>query len=261
VSRDGVCISIAPNGYFEVAAVATLSVFSQGKRVGTVYLATPPEENQTALSKQLTALLVDVIRSHGDQLGQIAYVSDAGKVETAYWRNVLSKLSVDGVRIPIERTLDYYHASLRLTTISECLKISSKHKEKWLKAVRSLLKQERGWGRVMRSISKMQELYGIRKSMMAEFRKAVTYLRNHRRFMSYSSKHSRGLLIGSGIVESACKQIVSERMKLSGMRWKLPGMRDILTLRSILLSQTWKANFEKSLLNNSPVEIQYSCAA
>jgi hypothetical protein len=163
--------------------------------------------------------------------------------------------------VEIERTLDYYHASLRLTTISECLKILSKHKEKWLKAVRSLLKQEKGWGRVMRSISKMQEHYGIRKSMMAEFRKAGTYLRNHRRFMSYASKHSRGLPIGSGIVESACKQIVSERMKLSGMRWKLPGMRDILKLRSILLSQTWKANFEKSLLNNSPVEIQYSCAA
>lgn len=261
VSRDGVCIGIAPVGYYEVAAVATLSVFSKGKRVGTVYLATTPEENQSTLSKQLTALLTGVIRSHGDQLDRIAYVSDAGKVETAYWRNVLSKLVVDGVRISIERTLDYFHASLRLTTISDCLKISAKGKEKWLKSVRSLLKEEGGWGRVMRSISKMKELHGIKKSAMSEFHKAANYLRKYRRFMNYASKLDRNLPIGSGIVESACKQIVSERMKLSGMRWKLPGMQDVMTLRSILLSQTWKATFEKSLLNNSPVEIQYTCAA
>jgi hypothetical protein len=261
VSRDGVCICIAPVGYFEVSAVATLTVFSNGKRMGTVYLATAPEENQTKLSEQLTSLLREVILSHGERLERIAYVSDAGKVETAYWRNVLSRLFVDGVRISIERTLDYYHASLRLTTISECLKLSRTVRERWLKAVRTLLKDDGGWGRAMRSISKMKEVYGIRKCGIAEFNKAVNYLRKHRRFMCYADKQARGLPIGSGIVESACKQIVSERMKLSGMRWKKDGMQDVMTLRSILLSQTWTANFNKSLLRNSPVEIQYECVA
>jgi len=261
VSRDGICIGIAPFGSFAVGSVATLSVFSQGKRIGTVYLARAPEENQTTLSSQLTALLTEVIRSRGDRLEQIAYVSDAGIVETAYWHNVLSKFYVDGERISIERTLDYYHASLRLTAIADSLKVSAKKRKKWLSSARSLLKKEGGWGRVMRSISKMKELYKVKKSKTKAFNEAMTYLRKYRRYMNYADKQARGLPIGSGIVESACKQIVSERMKLSGMRWKRAGIQDIMTLRSILLSQTWEKTFRRSLLSNSPVEILYANAA
>jgi len=43
--------------------VATLSVFSQRERIGTVYLAAAAEENRTTLSKNLTALLTEVSRS------------------------------------------------------------------------------------------------------------------------------------------------------------------------------------------------------
>ena len=114
---------------------------------------------------------------------------------------------------------------------------------------------------MMRSIAKMKEIYKIKKSKVPEFNKAIKYLRNHRRFMKYAEKQARGLPIGSGVVESACKQIVSERMKLSGMRWKHAGIQDILTLRSILLSQTWEKTFRLKLLSNSPVEILYVTAA
>ncbi len=116
-------------------------------------------------------------------------------------------------------------------------------------------------GRVLRSISKMAELHGLKKSKLKEFNKATKYLRKYRRFMDYAGKRARGLPIGSGIVESACKQIVSERMKLSGMRWKPAGMQDVMTLRSILLSQTWDATFHRKLLSNSPVGILYANAA
>ena len=35
----------------------------------------------------------------------------------------------------------------------------------------------------------------------------------------------------SGVVEAGCKSIVGQRLKLSGMRWNLPGATGILTLR------------------------------
>ena len=66
--------------------------------------------------------------------------------------------------------------------------------------------------------------------------------------MNYSEYLSHGSPIGSGIVESACKQIVTEHLKLSGMRWKHAGARQILTLRSILLSQTWDATLKHALV-------------
>lgn len=121
VSRDGVSLGIAPFGNFEMASVATLSVYAEGKRIGTVYLACAPEENQETLSRNFTSLLKAVIRSRGPKLGRIVYVSDAGKIETAYWKNVLRHLHVDGQRIRIERIVDYYHASLRLTMIADAL--------------------------------------------------------------------------------------------------------------------------------------------
>jgi len=105
-----------------------------------------------------------------------------------------------------------------------------------------------GWGRVMRSIAEMEQQHGIDPAEKEEVQTAKRYLHRYRRFMNYSEYRSHGSPIGSGIVESACKQIVTERLKLSGMRWSHAGAQQILTLRSILLSQTWNATFKKTLI-------------
>jgi hypothetical protein len=48
------------------------------------------------------------------------------------------------------------------------------------------------------------------------------------------------LPIGSGVTEAACKTVFTQRLKLSGMRWKHEGARTVLTLRVILLSGVWE---------------------
>ena len=40
-----------------------------------------------------------------------------------------------------------------------------------------------------------------------------------------------GMFVGSGAVEAGCKAIIGQRLKLSGMRWNIPGATSILTLR------------------------------
>ncbi len=255
VSRDGVSLGIAPFGNFEMASVATLSVYNDGQRIGTVYLACAPEDNQETLSRNFTSLLKSIIRSCGSKLSRIVYISDAGKIETAYWKNVLRHLHVDGQRIKIERIVDYYHASLRLTTIADALLLTSSQRTAWLKRVRKLLLEPGGWGRVMRSIAGMEQQHGIDPAKKEEVQTAKRYLHRYRNFMNYSEYRSHGSPIGSGIVESACKQIVTERLKLSGMRWKHAGARQIMTLRSILLSQTWGATFKKALLTLPAVNV------
>lgn len=247
VSRDGVSLGIAPFGNFEMASVATLSVYNDGQRIGTIYLACAPEDNQETLSRNFTSLLKSIIRSRGSKLSRIVYVSDAGKIETAYWKNVLRHLHVDGQRIRIQRVVDYYHASLRLTTIADALLLTTSQRTEWLKRVRKLLLEPGGWGRVMRSIAGMEKQHGIDPDETEDVQTAKRYLHRYRRFMNYCDYRSHGSPIGSGIVESACKQIVSERLKLSGMRWSHNGARPILTLRSILLSQTWSDTFRHAL--------------
>ena len=80
-----------------------------------------------------------------------------------------------------------------------------------------------------------------------EAEKAERYLRRYKRFMNYAWARNEGYPIGSGVVESACKQIVSQRLKLSGMRWHREGAQVVMTLRSILLSKIWDTVFEKWL--------------
>ncbi|PTL78854.1 hypothetical protein [Vitiosangium sp. GDMCC 1.1324] len=53
----------------------------------------------------------------------------------------------------------------------------------------------------------------------AEIRKCAAYFRKHRHRMNDAALKKRGPPIGSGVVEAACKTLVSQRLKLSGMRW------------------------------------------
>lgn len=65
------------------------------------------------------------------------------------------------------------------------------------------------------------------------------YLLVRRERMQYHLYRQQGLFIGTGTVEAACKTLVSQRAKQSGMRWKEPGLIDILALRALRLSHQW----------------------
>ena len=49
--------------------------------------------------------------------------------------------------------------------------------------------------------------------------------------MNYFELREMGMPIGSGAVEAACKTLVAQRMKQSGMRWGMRGGQAILTIR------------------------------
>ena len=53
---------------------------------------------------------------------------------------------------------------------------------------------------------------------------ALSYYRNNQDRMDYAYYREQGYFIGSGTVESACKQIVSMRLKRSGARWTNSGV-------------------------------------
>ncbi len=49
----------------------------------------------------------------------------------------------------------------------------------------------------------------------------------------------QNLPIASGVIEAACKTLVTQRLKRSGMAWTPAGGQAILTLRSLIQSQRW----------------------
>ncbi len=61
--------------------------------------------------------------------------------------------------------------------------------------------------------------------------KALRYFTTNAHRMRYAYFRDHGLFVGSGVVEAGCKAIIGQRLKLSGMRWNIPGATGILTLR------------------------------
>jgi hypothetical protein len=71
----------------------------------------------------------------------------------------------------------------------------------------------------------------------------VTYFRNQHHRMDYPTYRAKGWQIGSGPVEAACKTVIGQRMKGSGMRWGHEGADAVSHLRALLLSEKgqWEA--------------------
>jgi hypothetical protein len=58
--------------------------------------------------------------------------------------------------------------------------------------------------------------------------------------MEYASYRARGMQLGSGSVESACKQLVSARLKGAGMIWDAEGAEAVAAVRAWLKSERWE---------------------
>lgn len=65
----------------------------------------------------------------------------------------------------------------------------------------------------------------------------LVYFGNQVHRMDYPGYRARGWLIGSGPVEAACKQVVGQRMKGSGMRWGEAGADAVCHLRALFRSE------------------------
>jgi hypothetical protein len=260
VGRDGITLGLPIKGgsIFEVATTATISVYDRrDRRLGTVYLALTPEPGQTTMTSHLTQLLREVLRGWSGPLPRLSYVTDAGDNETTYYRKVLRRLRhpVTGERLEWTWVVDYYHASERLWTIAEALFGTSPRVWSWVRKMQKLLLKPAGIGRVLHSAAALRSRLKLQGQRLADFERAYRYLQTRKKHMRYADYRRVGLPIGSGVTEAACKTVYTQRLKLSGMRWKAAGAQTILTLRVILLSGVWSQVYEQTLAHHSDVQV------
>jgi len=63
-------------------------------------------------------------------------------------------------------------------------------------------------------------------------KRLLNYFETNRNRLGYADAIKNNLPIGSGVIESAGRHIVQQRLKQSGMRWSLPGAQAVLNLRT-----------------------------
>jgi hypothetical protein len=127
--------------------------------------------------------------------------------------------------------VDWYHAADRLHRVAHAVFNQVAPCERWLERTTTDLWE----GRVAAVIQACADL-GAQSS---EAQEAMTYFTNNVARMRYDQYRAAGYLIGSGTVESSCKQIVTQRLKCSGAQWIIPGAVDTAKARAAWLSEEW----------------------
>ena len=260
LGRDGIALGVPIRGgtVFEVASAGTVTVLDRrGRRLGTVYLAYVPESKQGTMSQQLTRLVTEVLQRWQRPLPRLCYVTDAGDNETAYYATVLRRLRHPrtGQRLEWTRVVDFYHASARLWTMADALFGSGPAAKSWARRMRKLLKLPNGIRRVLNSAAVLRGRHPLTGTAQKEFGKAYHYLRERTKYMRYADYKKVGIPRGSGVTEAACKTIYTQRLKLSGMRWKKAGAQTILHLRVVLLSGVWTEAYQRVLDKMEKVQV------
>jgi hypothetical protein len=260
VGRDGVTLREYRYRFFEHATVGTVTVYDRsGKRLGTVYLAFAPQLGQAQMTARLTTLLREILDRWQGPLPRLTYVTDAGENETKYYRSVLRAMRHPrtGEKLRWYRIIDYYHAAERIWTMAEAIfGPENPRGRSWALRMCRLLKKSSGPSRVLHSAAALRGRLQLSKSRAADYRKAYNYIRQRTKSMQYHEYKRWNLPIGSGVTEAACKTVVAQRLKLSGMRWGKPGSQMILNLRVVLLSGIWQPLYRKLLETRAPKELR-----
>jgi hypothetical protein len=82
-----------------------------------------------------------------------------------------------------------------------------------------------------------------RESLQETWSVTLTYFASQVHRMDYPNYVAKGWQIGSGPVEAACKRVINQRLKGTGMRWSRSGSEGVARLRALFLSERsqWEA--------------------
>jgi hypothetical protein len=130
--------------------------------------------------------------------------------------------------------LDFWHALEYVGKVArEAFGEGSEAAKVWLSARAAEMKQS-AWS------SFTAALEAVRSRAPESFTETVRYFANNAARMDYARYLRMGLSIGSGIAESSCKRLVTQRLKGSGMHWSPQGAQAICSLRALLLGGEWE---------------------
>jgi hypothetical protein len=127
--------------------------------------------------------------------------------------------------------LDFWHLMSYVGQVGVAAYRTQKSQGEWIEEQRSFLLNSE-LDLVLTHIKALRIKADLRDSV-------CSYLEPNRDRMDYARYQKRGLLIGSGAIESAHRTVVQKRLKRSGQRWSVAGAQQVLNLRVCLMSERW----------------------
>jgi hypothetical protein len=169
-------------------------------------------------------IYVEAVRQGLEQAREVVVVGDG-----ADWIWNLSAEHFHGAT----EVLDFYHAAQHVWELSKVLYGEGGPRGKRWAADRCRDLGRNGPKGLLRALARRRARNGAEAEALRIER---GYFRRNRRRMEYRKFRQRGLMIGSGPVEAACKLIVGQRLKGVGMRWSSDGADAMLAVRTAVLN-------------------------
>jgi hypothetical protein len=129
--------------------------------------------------------------------------------------------------------LDWFHAEEHLELLAEAAFPDPTLRAAWLEPVTQAL-----WD------GQVEEVIAACRSLAPSCLKAeptANYFANNIERTHYDRFRKSGYMIGSGTIESACKQIVTNRLALPGAQWQVEGAVSTAKARASWLSGDWQS--------------------
>jgi hypothetical protein len=229
------------NFWKEVKTCVVYKIDAAGKAVGRkLYYAT-----QAAHEAFGYRVATAAVRAGAELAREIVFIGDGAK-----WVWGLCEREFGRFRGKLVEVLDWYHAVEHLWDSGRAFfGEASDLLRPWVKAREGEL-YEGKTDAVIEALKCIAEKLGRPPEGADESDPRVILWRNVGYFeenasrMKYPEYRSRGIPMGSGVVESACRHVVAGRLKGPGMRWDEPGAEAILHLRTLELSGRWDAFWE-----------------
>jgi len=144
--------------------------------------------------------------------------------------------------------VDWFHACEYFAPIANAAFSDEDQRQDWISQIRTDL----WYGELASVIHTCQSLCDHPQAAIPAI-KAVTYFTNNQHRMDYPTYRSLGYQIGSGTIESGCKQIVSQRIKISGAIWEFDNVIKTAKARAAYLSGQWPSLTARRELSSLPL--------
>jgi len=199
------------------------------------------EKTYTGTFKDAEACVRQVVseaKARGsDRAKEIVLLNDGGE-----W--LWNRLPQEFAGKKVTQILDWCHPSERLGSISSWMYgQGTEAAKKWAEKQRDLLYD----GKVEDVIRAIECLKPPGDQAKEFIRQSLGYFREHAHRMIYADLRAQGYFIGSGVIESACKHIVNNRLKQAGMKWSRQHVPKVLALRVCRASGWWESFWTSGL--------------
>lgn len=157
---------------------------------------------------------------------QLLAIGDGARWIWDYWTTYYP----DAVQI-----LDYFHLIEKIGLWAAVIFKEEKLRKDWIDTCEKLLHTNEA--AEVELMIKNIDCQGDKKKKQDQL---LTYLTTNKGRINYKTYLELGLFIGSGAMESANREVVQKRMKLSGQRWTQEGAQQVANLRVTFKNRQWE---------------------